>query len=518
MTKSGSDITDSKTLSTDQDRGSQREIRLNNILTRINTVFILVLLAFPIIRNEPIFLIDIAITTTLGVGVLLLNKIGKYHYAKFIANVFFLPLHFFAILFAGELLPFIYEIYTYAIFAYLIYPIFTLNYTKEKGVFILAMAINLSLLIIHEIAFSTYKADYQFDDRWFVIIKAFQVVTWLMISTIAFTSKMINIKSEAKLQKINQELNKLNVENTENLKEIAAQNEEIVAQNEELSSQQEQLSAKNIYIEEQNRKLKEFQEQLEQQLKEITSAKTEIENKEAVNQSILSALRQNFHTTEYDPQGNILHISPMISDNLEIDSESLVNKNVSETFDQYMIYPKNWDFKKDWRRILSGELKNQNFIFKFGEHEIHVHSHYAPIPDASGETTMVLSVSQDITDLVNQRKEIEKTNEILNIQKEEINAINNSLEKRIKERTIELEKRNAQLTEYAFINSHILRAPVSSILGLINLFRYENLSKSENELFEHLLSATNNLNEVVVQINTAIEENAEMTRNHFKKR
>ena len=517
MNSADNGIVDLKDFDINTDNAFQREIRLNNILTSINTIFILLLIAVPSIRNHPTFIVDILLSTILGICVLLLNRTGNYYYARFISNIFFLPLHFFAILFAGELLPFMYDIFSYAILAYLIYPIFTLDYTKEKLVFILAMSINLSLLIVHEMAFSSYKSDYQFDGEWFAIFKAFQVITWIMISTIAFTSKMINIKSEAKMKEINKELHKLNQRNNENLKEIAAQNEEIMAQNEELISQQDQLSTKNIFIEEQNSKLKEYQLQLEQKLAEITLIKTELENKEAVNQSILSTIRQNFHTTEFDLDGKLLHISPIISDYLNTHPDKLISKNVSETFDDFMIYPENWDFNKEWKRILNGELKSQNFIFKFGDRETHAISHYSPIHNAQGEIIMVLSIGEDITSLVNQRKEIEKSNQILQAQKEEINAINNSLEIRVKERTDELEKRNAQLEEYAFINAHILGAPVSSISGLINLLRYENLSDKENELFKHLLTASDKLNEVVKQINMAIEQNAEMNRKHFNK-
>ncbi|UZR98712.1 hypothetical protein [Chondrinema litorale] len=517
MKSAESDTVDLKEFDINTDRGFQREIRLNNILTSINTIFILLLFAIPSIRSQATFVFDIIVSTILGVIVLLLNKMGKYYYARFISNVFFLPLHFFAILFAEELFPFMYDIFSYAILAYLIYPIFTLDYTKEKRVFILAILINLILLVVHEMAFSAYKSDYQIDNQLFMIFKAFQVITWIMIAVISFTSKMINIKSEAKMKEINKELHKLNLQNNENLKEIAILNEEIVAQNEELITKQEQLSIKNIYIEEQNTKLKEYQQKLEAQLYEITITQTKLENKEAVNKSILSTIRQNFNSTEFDLKGNILHISPIISEYLHTDSHSLKNKNIGEIFDKYIVYPKKWDFYNEWQYILNGELKSQNFIFKFDAGEVHVRSHYSPIRNAKGETIMVLSIGEDITSLVNQQREIEKSNKILQAQKEKINAINNSLEIRVKERTDELEKRNAQLEEYAFINAHILRAPVSSISGLINLLHYETLPIKETDLFKHLLTSVDNLNEVVQQINTAIEQNTEMNRKHFNK-
>ncbi|MBT31381.1 MAG: hypothetical protein CMO01_17135 [Thalassobius sp.] len=515
MKSAGSDTVDLKELDINTDSGFQREIRLNNILTRINTIFMLLLLAVPPIRDQITFIIDIIVSVILGIIVLLLNKTGKYYYARFISNICILPLHFFAILFARELFPFMYDIFSYAILAYLIYPIFTLDYTKEKRVFILAITINLILLIVHEMAFSHYSSNYQIDDETFMIYKAFQIVTWVMIASISFTSKMINIKSEAKMKEINKELHKLNLQNNENLKEIATLNEEIVAQNEDLIMKQEQLFVNNIHIEEQNFKLKEYQQQLEDQLAEITVTQTKLENKEAVNQSILRTIRQNFHSTEFDLDGNILHISPMISKHLNADPGDLINKNIGEIFAKYIIYPKKWDFYDEWRHILTGELKSQNFVYKFGDREVHAHVHYSPIRNAQGKIIMILSIGEDITSLVNQRKEIEKSNKVLQAQKEKIKTINDSLEIRVNERTEELKKRNAQLEEYAFINAHILRAPVSSISGLINLLHYENLPVKETDLFKHLLTASDKLNEVVGQINTAIEQNAEMNRKDF---
>jgi tetratricopeptide (TPR) repeat protein len=52
---------------------------------------------------------------------------------------------------------------------------------------------------------------------------------------------------------------------------------------------------------------------------------------------------------------------------------------------------------------------------------------------------------------------------------EELQQLNKNLEERISERTSQLTIQNQRLTEYTFINAHKLRAPVASILGLINL-------------------------------------------------
>ena len=49
--------------------------------------------------------------------------------------------------------------------------------------------------------------------------------------------------------------------------------------------------------------------------------------------------------------------------------------------------------------------------------------------------------------------------------------INDHLEELVKSRTIELEKKNKALEEYAFINAQKLRSPLATILGLVNLMK-----------------------------------------------
>ena len=102
-------------------------------------------------------------------------------------------------------------------------------------------------------------------------------------------------------------------------------------------------------------------------------------------------------------------------------------------------------------------------------------------------------------------EEIEaKTQEIL-AQAEEIRGINENLESLVKERTIELERKNKALEEYAFINAHELRGPVASILGLINLMQKLKLSEDEKVYLEHLQQSAKKLDAVVSSITQAIE-------------
>jgi GAF domain-containing protein len=84
-------------------------------------------------------------------------------------------------------------------------------------------------------------------------------------------------------------------------------------------------------------------------------------------------------------------------------------------------------------------------------------------------------------------------------QNRKISLMNDVLEERVKQRTEELETQNKRLAEYAFINSHSLRGPLSRILGIINLIDH-NKSVNEPELIEHLKTSGNDLDLIVKKI------------------
>lgn len=90
-------------------------------------------------------------------------------------------------------------------------------------------------------------------------------------------------------------------------------------------------------------------------------------------------------------------------------------------------------------------------------------------------------------------------------QAEEIKGINENLEALVTQRTIDLERKNKALEEYAFINAHKLRAPVASILGLINILNFNDLDDNSKVVLEHMLGSTKKLDEVVKSITMAIE-------------
>lgn len=128
--------------------------------------------------------------------------------------------------------------------------------------------------------------------------------------------------------------------------------------------------------------------------------------------------------------------------------------------------------------------------------------------------------NKTILSLKTQREEILAKNKLLDEQKvqlqtqaeglillnNEISTMNANLDVLVKERTEKVEIQNKKLFEYAFFNSHRLRAPVSNILGLTNLLKSSLEEKERKVMVEMLEKATNDLDAVVHEIQELLEK------------
>lgn len=102
-------------------------------------------------------------------------------------------------------------------------------------------------------------------------------------------------------------------------------------------------------------------------------------------------------------------------------------------------------------------------------------------------------------------EEIKKQNIEIQAQGEEIKGINENLENLVRDRTVELERKNKALEEYAFINAHKLRSPLASILGLINLLNKIPTTEEGSDVLRHLQLSADSLDAIVSSITKAIE-------------
>jgi len=98
--------------------------------------------------------------------------------------------------------------------------------------------------------------------------------------------------------------------------------------------------------------------------------------------------------------------------------------------------------------------------------------------------------------LVNQNEELQK-------QREEIKAINENLESMIVEHTKGIEIKNKELSEYAYINAHLLRAPLSRIMGLATLMESDPNTYNPQEI-HRIKALANEMDSVVRKINEVL--------------
>jgi|GEM_PF-4610157 tetratricopeptide (TPR) repeat protein len=87
----------------------------------------------------------------------------------------------------------------------------------------------------------------------------------------------------------------------------------------------------------------------------------------------------------------------------------------------------------------------------------------------------------------------------------ELHSLNKNLEQRVMERTQKLNERNRQIAEFTYYNSHKLRAPVASVLGLINVMELAKDGKIDPILLNHLKTSSMELDKVIFNLKNLLE-------------
>jgi tetratricopeptide (TPR) repeat protein len=110
-----------------------------------------------------------------------------------------------------------------------------------------------------------------------------------------------------------------------------------------------------------------------------------------------------------------------------------------------------------------------------------------------------------------QRKRISLQKEAIEMQasalmklNEALLELNKNLEARIYERTAQLTLQNQRLTEYTFVNAHKLRAPVASILGLIQLMQ-QSTPQEREIIIQHLRTCGEQLDNIIREVSRNLE-------------
>ena len=103
-------------------------------------------------------------------------------------------------------------------------------------------------------------------------------------------------------------------------------------------------------------------------------------------------------------------------------------------------------------------------------------------------------------------EELRVTNEELSIANEEIKAHSENLDELVKQRSRKIEEQLSIFQEYAYLNSHGVRAPLARILGLVNLMEYDHDGTPTISLIDKLKEAARELDLVVRDMNRLLEK------------
>lgn len=102
--------------------------------------------------------------------------------------------------------------------------------------------------------------------------------------------------------------------------------------------------------------------------------------------------------------------------------------------------------------------------------------------------------------------DLQKKNEQILDQNNEIRLLNETLEERVEQRTASITAQKRKLEEYSFLNAHRLRGPVATLLGLLHLIDIKSLKPEElPQILDQVQEQVKQIDHVVNEINRAIE-------------
>ena len=211
----------------------------------------------------------------------------------------------------------------------------------------------------------------------------------------------------------------------------------------------------------------------------------------AVNQSPISIF-----ITDLD--GNIEYANPFTSTTTGYAHEELIGQNprlLKSGFTNPKVYDELWKTITTgnvWKGVLNNRRKNGSLYWES--------TTITPIINEAGIVTNFIAIKEDISE----RIKIEH----------EIKQLNVSLEKKIAERTIELQNSNAALTKSkieadsanqaksVFLSrmSHELRTPMNAILGFAQLLELEELGIKHQKSVKHILSSGRHLLNLINEV------------------
>lgn len=144
---------------------------------------------------------------------------------------------------------------------------------------------------------------------------------------------------------------------------------------------------------------------------------------------------------------------------------------------------------------------------KFDRHEKILIQAYKSLKQKEQELTRLnQELKSREVELQEINEELRVTNEALKIAYEEIKAHNENLDELVKKRSEEIEEQLSLFHQYAYLNSHEVRAPLARILGLISLIGYEEENQEVNPIIGKLNESAVELDSIVKRMNRLLEQ------------
>jgi hypothetical protein len=440
--------------------------------------------------------------------VILLNYLHKDKIAR-ILLAFYPGIAFFVTsLFIGKILPGERESYFLMMMLNSLLPMLLFSDTEEKWLFIMGCVYYLVIILL-------FDQILKFE-KYYEIVNTLTKIKEICFYVILVSGFAIKLAQRTAIEK------ELKIKNSDLLiqkDEIEVLLEEVQSQKEELSIQQETLFIQNSQLTLQRDELVNINERLEKNndallqlaseqiltngnyeeaLKIITQiAATTLgvsrvsvweirENKDSIHCIDMYSLSSDQHSCgmELFSSDFPVYFNAINANKTIVANDASTNIFTSEFKDKYLI-PLQIVSMLDSPFFIDGDLKGivcfeqQNETRKWTPEDIMFSRAIADLVPLSFE-----SAQRKLA-----QKEIIEQNNLLIIKQQEILELNEQLEGKVKQRTEQLELRNKLLEEYAFYNSHVLRAPLCSLQGLIELSNHDKNFVINEQYIHHLKNA-----------------------------
>lgn len=183
------------------------------------------------------------------------------------------------------------------------------------------------------------------------------------------------------------------------------------------------------------------------QLERLTYEKA-LQERQATLNSVINSMPDGVYAV--DKNFKVIAINKKAQDDFYHANDYKIKLEVGCNFEEQTPIELMEDWKKRFfNRIFEGETFINNTIQTNRGKEFFIENSYAPVTDSTGNVIGLLEISRDITPIKKAENQLIKRNE-------------------------ELKRANQELDQFVYSAAHDLRAPITSVLGLIDICKHEN--------------------------------------------